>query len=112
MMGFASLNPSYDGREVGVSASDLLRLDVGAADPLAPLFGYFDDDLTPLRRRQRQRLAAEIGELGFDAGIAQTNVHLGVELRDDVSGCAFRHSQSVAQARLVAWHRLADRRNV
>src|SRR5689334_10193047 len=90
----------------------LLRLDVGAADHLAPFFCFFDDDLAPLCRRERQRLAAEIGKLGFDAGVIEPDIHFSVELRDDVGGRAFRCAQSVAQTRLVAWHGLADRRNV
>src|SRR5262245_31713682 len=97
---------------IGATKWASLRLDVGAADHVAPFFCFFDNDLAPLRRTERHGLTTEVRELGLDARIIEADVHLRIELRNDVGGRAAGRAQSIAQARLVAGHRLANRRSV
>ena len=88
MCGMAVLlfDPSRSPGKPGDWSRTVLRSDIRAADHLAPLLGFFDDDLAPFGGRQRHGLGAERGESRFDGGIVETGVNLRVELRDDVSG--------------------------
>src|SRR5262249_31717549 len=59
-----------------------VRLDTGELHHLGPLFGFLCDQLAELRRRSRQRHAAEVGETGLHLGVGESRIDLFVELVD------------------------------
>src|SRR5262249_34204539 len=81
-----------------------VRLDTGELHHLGPLFGFLCDQLAELRRRSRQRHAAEVGETGLHLGVGESRIDLFVELVDDLCGRVLGNAKAVPLTRLVALH--------
>src|SRR5262249_26007570 len=89
-----------------------VRFDTGELHHLGPLFGFLCDQLAELRRRSRQRHAAEVGETGLHLGVGESRIDLFVELVDDLCGRVRGNAKAVPLTRLVAREELAYRRDV
>src|SRR5262245_27907111 len=89
-----------------------LRLDVGRADHLGPLLGFVGNELAEVGRRACERVATRLSHPCFDLRIGERGVGLLVELVDDFSGRARRRAEPEPDARFIARHELAHRRNV
>src|SRR5262245_62777191 len=79
-----------------------VRLDTGELHHLGPLFGFLCDQLAELRRRSRQRHAAEVGETGLHLGVGESRIGLFVELVDDLCGRVRGNAKAVPLTRLLA----------
>src|SRR5262249_9966450 len=79
-----------------------LRLDVGGPDHLAPVLGFFGDQLAELGRRSRQRRAAEVSETGLHLRVVESRVDLLIELVDDLGRRGLRYAEAVPITPLVA----------
>src|SRR5215467_7116502 len=88
------------------------RLDVGATDHLAPFLGFLRDKRTEVGRRSVKHGAVQFDEPSLDVVIGKAGVELLVEFLDDlrrrVLGCA----ESVKQARLEAWQKITNSREI
>ena len=89
-----------------------LRLDVGGADHLAPLLGVVRNEFAELGGRGCIGLQAQINEPGLELRASKRLIHELIEDRDDLRGRRRRRADPLPTARLVAWHKFADRWNV
>src|SRR5262249_22359968 len=64
---------------------NLLRLDVGRSDHLAPLLDLFGDELGEVGGRARKHSATKIGKPRLHFGVGEGRVDLLIELVDDLS---------------------------
>src|ERR1700730_13499103 len=83
-------------------------LHVGRPDHLAPLLGFFGDELAKVSRRSCKRHGAQVGKPRLDLGIAETGVDLLVELLDDLCGGVLGRPDSRHPDTLLAWQNLAS----
>src|SRR5262245_32431083 len=94
------------------SVRELLRLDIGGPDHLAPFLGFVGDQLAELGRRPRQRRAAEVSETGLHLRVVESRVDLLVELVDDLGRRGLRYAEAVPIIPLVARQELTHGRDV
>src|SRR5215831_15994791 len=66
------------------SGSGSVRLDVEGPDDVAPLLGFFGDELSKVSGRTREHRAAQVSETGLYLGVVESHVDLLVELVDDL----------------------------
>src|SRR5215510_7202640 len=112
---FRQHRPKADVRGTGVteySVRELLRLDIGGPDHLAPFLGFVGDQLAELSRRPRQRRAAEVSETGLHLRVVENRVDLLVELVDDLGRRGLRYAEAVPITPLVARQELTHGRDV
>src|SRR5712671_6390874 len=70
------------------SRGDLLRLDVGRPDHLAPLLSFLDNELPEFSRRTGKRNATQVGKARLDVGVGESLVDRLAELDDGLGGRA------------------------
>src|SRR5262249_30317120 len=63
-----------------------LRLDIGCADQLPPIFGFTHDELAEVSRRTHKHSGPHVGKPCPNLRIDQTRVDLVVELVNDRGG--------------------------
>ena len=90
----------------------LLHFDVGRPDDLAPLFSFPSNQHAEVSRRTYERGPAEVDEARVDLGIAETGIDFLVELVNDLDGRVLGRADAVKGACLVAWHEIANGRQV
>src|SRR5262245_15037050 len=93
-------------------ASASFRVDIGRPNHLRPLFGVVCDELPESGRRQWQRHASKIEQPLLHPGVGESSIDLLVKLLDDVSWRALGRADALPPAGLVAWPKLAHRRNI
>src|SRR5262245_16941167 len=94
------------------SGADLLRLDAGRLNHLAPPLRIVGDELAELSGRACEWLQAQIGEAGLERGIDKGSVHFLVELVDDLCRRVLRRADALPAASLVAGKEIAHGRNL
>src|SRR5262249_31469054 len=85
------------------SGSASVHFDVEGADHLAPLLGFFSDELCEVGGRARQRLA-EVSQTDLHLGVGEGRVDLLVELLDDLGWRVPGNADAIPRRRLVARH--------
>src|SRR5262245_59576156 len=101
-------------RAYGISAPSptSVCLDAGQLDHLAPLLGFFGDELAEVGGRARNHCTAQIGEPCLKLGIGKASVDLRVELVDDFLWSVLRRAETPPCACLVSLHKLTYGRDV
>src|SRR5262249_38024520 len=98
----------------GISSAadaELLRLDVGCPDHLAPLFGFLGDEPAKVCGRDDKRRYSQVGKPRLDLGIGEAGIDLLVEFLDDLGGCVLGNADAIPVARLIARHELTHGRD-
>jgi len=81
-----------------------LRFDVGAPDDLAPLLSFFGDVLAEVGGRAPKDHSAQLGKTCLDLGVGK--------IVDDLGRRPLRCRDANPGARLKAWHRFPQCRNI
>src|SRR6478609_9632054 len=90
----------------------LLRLDIGGANYLGPLFGFVGDQTPEFGGRAANSNATYIGEPRHHLGIGEACVDLFVDLVDDLVWRCLWRGRAEPRAHLVALDKLPDGRKV
>ena len=80
--------PAFAERDFMECALDLLGLDIGRPDHLAPLLGFGGNESSEIGGRARKRRRTQIGQPRFYVGFGKSNVYLLVQLVDDFRVCS------------------------
>src|SRR5262245_62391437 len=87
-----------------LSAGASLRLDIGRADDVAPLFGFVGDELAEIRRRAGQWGSSHAREARLQYRIGEAFVHGAVEPVDHLARRMARHGKSGPGAGGIGGH--------
>src|SRR5215468_12100989 len=80
----------------------LFRLHSGGPNNFAPLFGFFDNELSEVGRRAREHGSTQFGITSLDFGIRKAGSDFFIESFDDVGGRVFGRSDPKPTARFIA----------
>src|SRR6516164_4504809 len=95
-----SRNGRYGILDRGTAAS--VRLDVGRPNYLAPLLGFFGDELAEVGRRAHHHRAAQVGKPCFELGVDEARVDCLVEFIDHFGRRVLGHADAMPRSRFVA----------
>jgi hypothetical protein len=93
--------------EYSADLLDLIGLDVGSPDYLAPFLSLVSDVSSKLHRRPRHHRAAQISEPLLQFRVGESRIDFPVELVDDFGGRVLGNTSAIPGARLKARHELA-----
>src|SRR5262245_16862477 len=94
------------------SGSASVHLDVEGADHLAPLLGFFGDELAEVAGRAWKYSATKVGKARLHPGVGKPCIDLAVNLLDDFGRRGLWCADALPIARFVAWHELSHGRDV
>src|SRR5215472_16386779 len=87
---------------IRVCGPGLFRLHSGGPNNFAPLFGFFDNELSEVGRRAREHGSTQFGITSLDFGIRKAGSDFFIESFDDVGGRVFGRSDPKPTARFIA----------
>src|SRR5712691_963047 len=88
------------------------RLDASKFDYLGPFLSFSNDEFAEIGRRPRHRRATQVNKARFNFRVGETSIDRFIQPIDNITGRILGDSNAVPSTCLIAWQKLAQRRNL